>query len=75
MLVSHNSPLVQRWLENERKRSDPEQTWTKEMHWAQEVWDGKTMASYEVPRFWNLSGYEVRDTRSDDLLAGVGPAE
>jgi hypothetical protein len=39
------------------------------------VWAGKTMASDEVSRFWDLSGYEVRDTRSDDLLAGSEPAE
>lgn len=75
MIVSHNSPLAQDWLEKERKRSDPEQTWTEEMHWIREVWAGKTMTSYEVSRFWDLSGYEVRDTRSDDLLARIEPAE
>lgn len=75
MIVSHNSPLARKWLEKERTRSDPEQTWTEEMHWTREVWAGKTMASYEVPRFWDLSGYEVMDTKSDDLLAGTEPAE
>ncbi|EDU47324.1 HNH-2 domain-containing protein [Pyrenophora tritici-repentis] len=75
IVVSHNSQLAQQWLEKERERSDPEQTWTKDMLWVQEVWAGKTIASHEVPRFWNLSGYEVRDMGSDDLLAGVGPAE
>ncbi|KAI0570125.1 hypothetical protein TUN199_11183 [Pyrenophora tritici-repentis] len=67
--------VPQQWLEKERKRSDPEQTWTKDMLWVQKVWAGKTIASHEVPRFWNLSGYEVRDTGPDDLLAGVGPAK
>jgi hypothetical protein len=75
MIVSHNSPLAQDWLEKERKRSDPEQTWTEELHWVREVWAGKTMTSCEVSRFWDLSGYEVRDTRSDDLLARIEPAE
>jgi hypothetical protein len=75
MIVSHNSPLAQKWLEKERKRSDPEQTWTEEMHWLREVWAGKTMASDEVSRFWDLIGYEVRDTRSDDLLTASEPAE
>lgn len=75
MIVSHNSPLARKWLEKERTRSDPEQTWTEEMHWTREVWAGKTMASYEVPRFWDLSGYEVMDTKSDDLLAGTESAE
>ena len=62
MIVSHDSPLAQKWLEKERERSDPEHTWTEEVHWVREVWAGKTMASHEVPRFWVLSGYEVRDT-------------
>jgi hypothetical protein len=76
LIVSHDSPLAQKWLEKERERSDPKHTWTEEMYWAREVWAGKTMASHEIPRFWDLSGYEVRDAASDDdLLAGVEPAE
>ncbi|KAL1796175.1 hypothetical protein ACET3X_004715 [Alternaria dauci] len=67
-IVSHGSPLAQKWLEQERQRSDPEQTWTEEMRWLREVWAGKTMASHEVPRFWDLSGYEVRDVGGEDGL-------
>jgi hypothetical protein len=75
LIASHDSTLAQKWLEKERERSDPEQTWTEEMHWVREVWAGKTMASHEIPRFWDLSGYEVRDGASDDdLLAEVEPA-
>jgi hypothetical protein len=70
-IVSLGSPLAQKWLEQERQRSDPEQIWTEEMRWVREVWAGKAMASHEVPRFWGLSGYEVRDAEREDEL-GVG---
>lgn len=68
MKVFHESPLTRYWLEKERERSDPKQTWTEDMHWVRNVWAGETMASHEVVRFWDLSGYEVRDTGSDDDL-------
>ncbi|CAE7222155.1 hypothetical protein PTNB73_10458 [Pyrenophora teres f. teres] len=74
IVVSHTSQLAQQWLEKERKRSDPEQTWKKDMLWLQEVWAGKSLDSHELPRFWSLVGYEVRDTGSNDLLAGDEPA-
>ena len=70
-IVSHGSPSPQKWLEQERERSDPGQTWTKEMRWVCEVWAGKAMASHEVPRFLDLSGYDVRDAEREDEL-GVG---
>ncbi|KAH6510836.1 hypothetical protein HBI81_252900 [Parastagonospora nodorum] len=73
MSFAPNSPLAQEWLKKERERSDPEHTWTEEMLWVREVWAGKTMASHEVPRFLDLSGYEVSYI-DDSLLARVEPA-
>ncbi|KAF1828445.1 hypothetical protein BDW02DRAFT_652052 [Decorospora gaudefroyi] len=54
-------PLAQAWLNAERQRSDPYCTWDKERDWARRVWDGKTLASDDVGRWFEACGFEVRD--------------
>lgn len=54
-------PLAQAWLNAERQRSDPYRMWDKERDWAQHVWDGKTLTSNDVGRWFEACGVEVRD--------------
>jgi hypothetical protein len=49
------------WLENERQRSDPGDEWKQECAWRQHIWDGKTLSSDEVPRWFEVCGVEIRD--------------
>jgi hypothetical protein len=66
--ASDISRLAKQWLDSERQRSDHGQKWIKEKRWAQEVWAGKSLASHEVGRWLELSGYDVRDAGSDDKV-------
>jgi hypothetical protein len=53
--------LAQSWLENDRQRSDPDGKWDIEHKWAIHVWDGRTLASDEVGRWFEACGVEFRD--------------
>jgi hypothetical protein len=53
--------LAQVWLETDRQRSDPDGKWNKENKWARRVWDGQTLTSDEVGRWFEACGIEIRD--------------
>ncbi|KAF9698297.1 hypothetical protein EKO04_003952 [Ascochyta lentis] len=61
--ISH---LAQQWLDSERLRSDPEQSWMQNNAWTELVWAGKSLAGYEVKRWLELSGCEVYDSDAED---------
>jgi hypothetical protein len=55
------SLLAQVWLETDRQRSDPDGKWNKEHKWARHVWNGQTLTSDEVGRWFEACGIEIRD--------------
>lgn len=67
--ISH---LAQQWLDVERLRSDPEQSWTQDNTWAKSVWAGKSLAGHEVKHWLDLSGYEVCNSDAEDKNDGGG---
>jgi hypothetical protein len=67
--ISH---LAQQWLDSERFRSDPEQSWTQDNIWAGLVWAGKSLAGHEAKHWLELSGYEVHDSDAEDNDDGRG---
>lgn len=53
---------VQKWLERERRRSDPEHHWEKEKAWAERVTDGEmVLDEASARRLCEISGGEVFD--------------
>ena len=67
--------LAQQWLDSERLRSDPEQTWMQDNTWVELVWAGKSLAGHEIKRWLELSGCEVRDSNAEEKDDGRGPCE
>ncbi|KAI9729814.1 MAG: hypothetical protein M1834_006562 [Cirrosporium novae-zelandiae] len=57
--------LQRQYLSTERARSDPEGTWTKEIEWAQNVFD-RPLTQAEVARWRKYCGAEYLDEDEDE---------
>jgi hypothetical protein len=63
-------PLQQEWIERERKRSDRDKSWEKEMAWAKRVYDNKILLGrHNAKRWLEYNGEE----EVQDELPETGP--
>lgn len=54
------------WLQKERLRSDPHNTWSKEEAWATYIRDGdRVMDPADVQRYYSFMGHELREEELD----------